>query len=121
MGDAYLSQVVDDNSSQLTHMEVLDLVYHQCFFAANSLEHLSTTSQFFHPLTPQTVQLAFIAIHCVLSEYATGMESKIKLSQDEYRGTFCSTQMIHFTLGATALIIHNISRLLDTFPLSPLS
>jgi len=42
--DAYLSKVVDDKKSWFTRMEVLDLIYHQFFFTANSLERQPTTS-----------------------------------------------------------------------------
>jgi hypothetical protein len=35
--DAYLSKVIDDKKSWFTQMEVLDLIYHQLFFTANSL------------------------------------------------------------------------------------
>jgi len=37
--DSYLSKVVDDTKSWFTRMEVLDLIYHQFFFTANSLGH----------------------------------------------------------------------------------
>jgi len=50
--DAYLSKVVDDKNSWFTQMEVLDLIYHQFFFTANSLGRQPTTSQFFQPLAP---------------------------------------------------------------------
>jgi len=53
-------------------MEVLDPIYHQIFFTANSLWHLPTTSQYFQPLTPQTFALAAAPIQCVLFEYAGG-------------------------------------------------
>jgi hypothetical protein len=52
--DAYLSKVIDDKKSWFTQMEVLDLIYHQLFFTANSLGWQTTTSQFFQPLAPQT-------------------------------------------------------------------
>jgi hypothetical protein len=37
--DAYLSRVVDDKMSWFMQMEVLDLIYHQFFFTADSLGH----------------------------------------------------------------------------------
>ena len=86
-------------------MEVLDLIYHQFFFTANSLGRQPTTSQFFQPLAPQTLALVAAAIHCALSEYATGKKVTVMFSQDEYRGKFCpSTVMNCITAEATALI-----------------
>jgi len=70
--DAYHSTVIGDKISRFTRMEVLDLIYHQCFFTANILGRQPTTSQFFQPLTPQTLVLVAAAIHCAWSEYATG-------------------------------------------------
>jgi len=35
--DAYLSKVIDDKKSWFTRMEVLDFIYNQFFFTANSL------------------------------------------------------------------------------------
>ena len=70
--DAYLSKVINDKKAWFTRMEVLDLIYHQFFFTANSLGRQPTTLQFFQPLTPQTLALVAAAIHCVLYEYATG-------------------------------------------------
>jgi len=104
--NAYLSKVVDDKISWFTRMEVLDLIYHQLFFTANSLGRQPTTSQYFHPVTPQTLVLAAAAIHCALSEYAIGKKATVMFSQDEYRGTFCSSPVIKFTPEATALLNH---------------
>ena len=87
--DAYLSKVIDDKKSWFMRMELLDLIYHQFFFTANSLVHHPTTSQFFQPLTPQTLALVAAAIHCALSEYATGKKVTVMFSEDEYRGKFC--------------------------------
>jgi len=42
--DAYLSKVVYDKKSWFTRMKVLDLIYHQFFFTANSLGCQPTTS-----------------------------------------------------------------------------
>jgi hypothetical protein len=86
--DTYLSKVVDDKKSWFTRMEVLDLIYHQFFFTANSLGRQPTTSQYFQPLAPQTLALAAAAIHFMLSEYASGKKATVMFSQDEYRGTF---------------------------------
>jgi len=69
-------------------MEVLDLIYHQFFFTANSLGRQPTTSQYFQPLAPQTLALVAAAIHCALSEYASGKKATVMFSQDEYQGTF---------------------------------
>jgi hypothetical protein len=70
--DAYLSKVVDDKQSWLTRKEMLDLIFHRLFFTANSLGHQPTTSQYFQPLTLQTLALATAAIHCAFSEYGSG-------------------------------------------------
>jgi hypothetical protein len=86
--DAYLSKGVEDKKSWFASMEVLDLIYHQFFFTANSLGHQPTTSQYFQPLTPQTLLLVATAIHCALSAYATGKKATVMFSQDEYRCTF---------------------------------
>jgi len=66
--DAYLSNVIDDKKAWFTWMEVLNLIYHQFFFPANSLGQQHTTLQFFEPLTPQTLELVAAAIHCALPE-----------------------------------------------------
>jgi hypothetical protein len=65
-------------------MEVLDLIYHQFFFAANSLGHQPTTFQHIHSLTLQTLALAAAAIYCTLSEFYSGKKATIRFSQDEY-------------------------------------
>jgi len=106
--NAYLSQVVDDMKSWFPRMEVLDLIYHQFFFTANSFGRQPTTSQDFQPLAPQTLALVAAAIHCALSEYAGGKKATVMFSQDVYRGTFCPSPMINFTPEATALINHTL-------------
>ena len=106
--NSYLSTVVDDKKSLFTRMEVLDLIYHQFFFTTNTLGHQPPTSQNFQPLTPQTLVLAAAAIHCALSEYASGKKATVMLSQDEYRGTFCPSPIINFTPKATALSNHRL-------------
>jgi len=70
--DVYLSRVVDDRKSWFLRMEVVDLIYHQFFFTANSVGRQATILQYFQPLAPQTLALAAAAIHSVLSEYAIG-------------------------------------------------
>jgi hypothetical protein len=92
--DAYLSKFIDDQKSWFRRMEVLDLIYHQLFFTANSLGRQPTTLQFFQPLTPQTLALVAAAIQCALSEYATGKNVIVMFSQDEYRGKFCPSTVI---------------------------
>jgi hypothetical protein len=52
---AHLSKVLDDNKPWIMRLEVLDLIYHQFFFTANSLGQQPTTPQFFQPITPQTL------------------------------------------------------------------
>ena len=89
-------------------MEVLDLIYHQFSFTANSLGRQPMTSQYFQRLAPQTSALVAAAIHCALSEYAGGKKATVRFSQDEYRGTFCPSPMINFTAEATALINHTL-------------
>jgi hypothetical protein len=103
--DAYLSKVIKDKKSWSTRMEVLDLIYHHFSFTANILGQQPTTSQFFQPLTPQTLALVAAAIHCALSEYATGKQGTVMFSQDEYRGIFCpSTVTDCISAEAIALI-----------------
>jgi len=92
--NAYLSKVIDDKKAWFTQMEVHDLIYHQLFFTANSLGQQPTTSQFFQPLTPQTLALVATAIHCALSEYATAKKVTVMFSQNEYRGKFCPSTLI---------------------------
>jgi len=99
--DAYLSKVIDDKKSCFTRMELLDLIYHQFFFTANSLGRQPTPSQYFQPLAPQTVALAAASIHWVLSEYPSGKNASVMFSQNEYQGTFGPSPVINFTLGAT--------------------
>jgi hypothetical protein len=92
--NAYLSNVIDDKKYWFKRMEVLDIIYHQCFLAANTLGRQPTTSQFFQPLTLQTLAIAAAAIHCALSEYATGRKVTVMFSQDEYRGKVCPSTVI---------------------------
>jgi hypothetical protein len=86
--DAYLSKVIEDKKSLFTRMELLDLVYCQFFITANRLGRQPTRSQYFQPLTPETLALVAAAIHCTLSEYATGKQATVIFSQHEYQGTF---------------------------------
>jgi len=67
-----------------TLLKVLDLIYHQFFFTTNSLGQQPTTSQFFQPLTPQTLAHVAAAIQCPPTEYATGKEVTVMFSQDKY-------------------------------------
>jgi hypothetical protein len=92
--NAYLSNVIDDKKYWFNRMELLDFIYHQCFLAANSLGRQRTTSQFFQPLTLHTIAIAAAAIHCALSEYATGRKVTVMFSQDEYRGKVCPSTVI---------------------------
>jgi len=86
-------------------MEVLDLIYYQSFFTANSLGRQLTTSQFFQPLAPQMLALVAAAIHCALSEYAMGKKVTVMFSQDKYRGKFCPSPVMDcITAETTALI-----------------
>jgi len=88
-------------------MEVLDLIYLQFYFTANSLGQQPTTSQFFQPLPLQTLVLVSAAIHSALSEYANGRKVTVMFPEDEYRGKFCPSTVIDFiTAEATALLIN---------------
>jgi hypothetical protein len=80
--DDYLANIAHDMISFFAQMEVLDLIYHQCFFTANSLGQPPTISQYFQPLTPQASALASADIHCALSIYAIAMNATVMLSQD---------------------------------------
>jgi len=86
-------------------MEVLDSIYHQFLFTVNNLGWRPTTSQFFQLLALQTLALVATAIHCALSEYATGKKVRVMFSQDEYWGKICpSTVMDCIPAEATTLI-----------------
>jgi hypothetical protein len=100
----YLSKVVEDRKSWFTQMEVLDLIYHQIFFTTNSLRRQPRTSQYFQPLTSQSLTPAVAAIHCALSEYASGQQATVMISQEEYQGTFYPSPVINFTTEATGLV-----------------
>ena len=117
--DAYRSKVVDDQKSWFACMEVLHLIYHQFFFTANSLGCQPTTFQYFQPFAPYTLALVAAAIHCALSQYATGKTATVMFSQDEYQGKFCPSPMINFTAKATALINHTLGGRFKPPPLSP--
>jgi len=80
--NAYLSKVVNDKKSWFMRMKVHDLIYTQIFFILKSLGRLPTTSQYFKPLSPQTLVLATTAIHCALSEYISGENATVMFSQD---------------------------------------
>jgi len=102
--DADLLKVVDDKRLWFTRMAVLDLIYCEVFFAANSLGQQSTTSQYVQPLTPQTVVLPSGNIYCALSKSGCGNGATEMFSQDDSQGTFCIYAGLHFTPEATALI-----------------
>jgi hypothetical protein len=55
---------------------------------AKNLGRQPTTSQYLQPLAPHPLALVAAAIHCALSEYATGKKATVMFSQDEYQGTF---------------------------------
>ena len=80
-----------------------DLIYHHSFFTANSLGHQPTTSQYFQPLTLQPLALAAAAIHCMLSQYDSGIKATVMFSQDVYRGTFYPSPVVNCTPEATVL------------------
>jgi len=103
--DAYLSRVIDDMKLWFTRMEVLDLIYRQFFSTANSFGRQPTTSWYFQSLAPRTLALPAAAIHCVLSEYASGTKATGMFSQDAYRGTFGPSPVTEFSLEAIALSV----------------
>jgi len=105
--DAYLSKVIDDKKSWYMWMDVLDLICHQFVFTTNSLGRQLTTLLFFQPLTLQMLALVAVALHCALSEYATGNKVTVIFSQEEYQGKFCPSTVIDcITAEATALLIN---------------
>jgi hypothetical protein len=86
-------------------MKVLDLIYHQFFFTANSLRHQPKTSQYVQALALQTLVLVAAAIHCVLCKYASGKKTTVIFSQDEYQSLFGPSAVINITLEASPLPI----------------
>jgi hypothetical protein len=117
--NAYSSKVINAKQSWFTQMEVLALINHHFFFTANRLGRQPTTSQFFQPLTPQTLVLVATVIHCALSECATGKKVTVVYPQDEYHGKFCPSTVIDcITAEAIAHIKFkfHIVRLLHTPP-----
>jgi len=96
---------------------VLDLIYHQFFFTANSLGRQLTISQFFQPLTLQTLALVAAASHFMLSEYTTGKKVTLMFSEDDYQGKFHPSMVIDcITADAIALITFHMVRLLHNPP-----
>jgi hypothetical protein len=81
---ASLLKVVDKKITWFTRLDVLILIYHYFFFTTNSLAHQPTTSQYLQPLALQSLVLIAPPIHCLLSEYASGMKASVKFSQDVY-------------------------------------
>jgi len=106
--DACLSEVVDYKKSLFMRMEALDLTYNRLFFTPYIWGCQPTTYQYFQPLALEPLVLAVSAIHCALSEYASENKATMMVFQDEYRGTFCPSPVINFTLEATALINHTL-------------
>jgi len=47
-------------------MDVVELIYHQFFFTANSFGHQANASQYFKPLAPQSLALGEATIACAL-------------------------------------------------------
>lgn len=84
LDEAYLSKVTDDQKSEFTRMEVLDLIYHQFLFNTNSLRRQPTISQCIQHLTLQTLARMAAAIGCTLLDYGSGKMVTIMISQDEY-------------------------------------
>jgi len=94
--------------SWFTQIEVIDLTFHHFLFTAKGFWCQPTASQYFQPLIPQTLALAANAIHCAVSDYASGIMAKVIFSQDEYQGTFCPSLVLNLTPEASALINHTL-------------
>jgi len=101
-----LPKVIDEKKSWFTRMEVLDSIYLQFLLNANSLGRLPTTLQLFQPVALQTLALVAAAIHCALSEYATGRKITVMFSQDEYRGKFCPSTVLDCITGEATVLIN---------------
>jgi len=99
-----LLNIMDDNKLWFTHIDVLDVIYHQFFFTANILEWQSTTSQFFQPLAPQTVACVAVAIHSMLSQYATGKQDMVRISHDMNQVQFSHSTVIDFTAAEVTVL-----------------
>jgi hypothetical protein len=99
--NVYISKVIHHNQSWFTQLEVPDLTLHQVFCTINCFVRQPSTSMYFQPLAPPTLVWAAAAIHCVLSEYASGMKATVMFSQDEYQGIFGLFPLMNFTLEAT--------------------
>jgi len=82
----------------------LDLISHYFLFTANSLGHQPTTSKFFQTLALQILEKESEAIHCALSDYATGHKATVICGQDKYHGKFCPSPVMNSILQAAALI-----------------
>jgi hypothetical protein len=103
--DAYLSKVVDDRKTWFTGIEVLELIYPQFLYSANSLRCQPTSSQYLQPLATQTSSPAATAIYCALAKYTSGKEAMVMFSQDEYQGPFAPSPVFNFILEATTQLI----------------
>jgi hypothetical protein len=77
------SKVIDDTKSWFMWMEVLDLIYHQCFFTTNNMGRQPTASQLFQPLPLLRLAVVAAAFHWALSEFASGKKVTVMFSQDE--------------------------------------
>ena len=99
---------------------MLDLLYNQFVFTANTLGRHATTSQFFQPLTLQTSALVAAAIYCVFSKYATRNEITVMLSQDEYPGKFCPSTVIDCVTAEAIVLIKFKLHMVGLFHILPL-
>jgi len=61
-------------------------VHHEFFFIINSLGYQPTAMQFYKPITPQTLGLAVVAIHCIQSINYTRMNIAMQFSDNQYQG-----------------------------------
>jgi len=89
-------------------MEVLDWIYNDIFFTANSFGWQPSIFQYVQPLALQPLALAPAAIYCTLSEYASGWKATILFSQAEYQGSFWPSPVVNITPEGTALINYGL-------------
>jgi len=110
IANVYLLRVVDDEKLSFTQMELLDLIDNQCCLTTTTLGRQPIVSQCFQPLALQSLALWAAAIDCVLSEYATGKNVTVMLSQDEDQGKFCHSMVMDcMAAEATALINYTLA------------
>jgi len=88
-------------------MEVLDSIHHQFLFTANNLGRKLTTLQFFQPLTLRMLALVAAAIHCALSEHATGQKVTFMISEDKHQGKICLSTVVNCTTAKATTLFND--------------